>query len=153
MTLKQMLMEEKANGSGGKVGITATHTQIEFCLMSSRIGSRHNLNPNYTTNFLWMQVSSNTLMVYTQGQNNFPLEGFSGDNLSNTVWLWVTPAFHREKWARCSQVRLANSKQVDTGGLPLVYTGHTIPQQWGTCLFTQVLIFFHHTFTHVGYMH
>lgn len=24
-------------------------------------------------------------MVYTQGQNNFPLEGFSGDNLSNTL--------------------------------------------------------------------
>lgn len=68
-------MEEKANDYWEKTN-TQTHTHIEFCLMSSRIGSRNNLNPNYITNLLWIQVSSNTLMVPIQGQNNFPLEGF-----------------------------------------------------------------------------
>lgn len=51
----------------------------------SRIDSKHNLNPNYNSNLLWMEVSSYKLMGYTEGQNNFPLEAFSGDNLRNTL--------------------------------------------------------------------
>lgn len=51
--------------------------------MSRGIGSKHHLNP--ASNLVWMQVSSNTLTVYTEGQNNFPPEAFSGDNLSNTL--------------------------------------------------------------------
>lgn len=73
------------------------HTHAEFCLLSGRTGRRHNLNPYYITNLRWIQISLNTLMVYTQGQNNFPQEGFSGDNLSNAVWVRVMAAFHREK--------------------------------------------------------
>lgn len=129
---------------GEKVGITRKRTHTEFCLMSRRLDSGHNLNPNDITNLLWKQVSWNTLMVYTPRQNNFPLEGFSGDNISNTVWLWVTPAFHGGTWACRSQVRLANSKQVETEDCHGFHTADLVPQQV-TCLFSQFLPSHAHT--------
>lgn len=110
-----MLKEERKWMAQGKKWASVQDTNTEFCLVSRGIGSKHYLNPNNITNLLWMQVSSNTLTAYTEGQNNFPLEAFSGDNLSNALsGLWVTLAFHKEKWARSSRARLANSKQVDT---------------------------------------
>lgn len=80
-----MLKEERKWRAQGKKWALVQDTNTEFGLMSRRIGSKHYLNPNNITNLLWMQVSSNMLMVYTEGQNNFPLEAFSGDNLSNTL--------------------------------------------------------------------
>lgn len=44
-----MLNDGKAN----QVGITATHTiKLNVFLMSTRVGSKRNLNPNYITNIL-----------------------------------------------------------------------------------------------------
>lgn len=117
--------------------------------MSRRIGSSQNLIPNYIANLLWMQVSLNTLMVYIQGQNNFPLEGFSGDNISNTLWTAVNhTCIPQKKWACCSQVRWAGK----TGwhwGLPLVSQGTLSSTATGDMIVLSGIQFLSTTCSHV----